>query len=158
MIGAAIVFCLPMFMALLAVVYQLVGDWFCMLAFFSLLFSLVIWLPMGDLSHENEEQNADGTKGIDNSGVLAPQSHTAASAEFTCRGKVSNVFKLLALLFIALFAINLTSDLDKDEREVSDSFQKQNDDQSAIVVITMHKHDVELHCRLPDGKPPDRTW
>eukprot|EP01043_Picozoa_sp_COSAG02_P028642 COSAG02_NODE_1745_length_11097_cov_12.346518_3_plen_140_part_00 len=123
MIGAAIVFCLPMFMALLAVVYQLVGDWYCMLAFFSLLLSLVIWLPMGDLSHEDEKESADGTKGIDHNGVLAPQSHTAASAEFTCRGRVSNVFKLLTLLFLALFAMSLTSDLDKDEREVSDVFQ-----------------------------------
>ena len=117
MIGAAIVFCLPMFMALLAVVYQLVGDWYCMLAFFSLLFSLIIWLPMGDLSHEDE--SGDGTKGIDHSGVLAPQSHTAASDEFVCRGRISNLFKLCTMVFIVLFVLDFTEELDKDEREVS---------------------------------------
>lgn len=117
MIGAAIVFCLPMFMALLAVVYQLVGDWYCMLAFFSLLFSLIIWLPMGDLSHEDE--SGDGTKGIDHSGVLAPQSHTAASDEFICRGRISNLFKLCTMVFIVLFVLDFTEELDKDEREVS---------------------------------------
>lgn len=116
MIGAAIVFCLPMFMALLAVVYQLVGDWYCMLAFVSLLCSLAIWLPMGDLSHEDEA--ADGVKGIDRSGVLAPQSHTAASAEFACRGRVSNLFKLLTVIFIALFAAETTQELDADEKQV----------------------------------------
>eukprot|EP01043_Picozoa_sp_COSAG02_P008765 COSAG02_NODE_286_length_25649_cov_13.411272_18_plen_139_part_00 len=126
MIGAAVVFCLPMFMALLAVVYQLVGDWYCMLAFFSLLFSLVIWLPIGDVSHGHEDESANGTKWIDRGGVLAPQSHTAASAEFTCRGRISNLFKLLTLVFFLLFALGLTKDLDKDEREVSGSFQTTN--------------------------------
>ena len=154
MIGAAIVFCLPMFMALLAVVYQLIGDWYCMLAFFSLLFSLVIWLPMGDLSHEDEQETADGTKGIDNSGVLAPQSHTAASAEFTCRGRISNLFKLLTLLFFALFAITLTSDLDRDERQVSDSIQKQNDEQSAIGGLRLRCTNT-MSCYVADSLMPN---
>jgi len=29
MIGASIIFCLPMFMALLAVIYQALGDFYC---------------------------------------------------------------------------------------------------------------------------------
>lgn len=119
MIGAAIVFCLPMFMALLAVVYQLIGDWYCMLAFFSLVFSLLIWLPMGDLSHD--DKSANDTAGIDSNGVLAPQSHTAASAEFSCRGRVSNLFKLLTLVFVTLFVLDMTNELDKDVKEVRDA-------------------------------------
>ena len=122
MIGAAIVFCLPMFMALLAVIYQLVGDWYCMLAFFSLLLSLLIWLPMGDLSH-SDESAPNGATVIVNSGVLAPQSHTAASAEFTCRGRISNVFKVLTVMFIVLFALGVSDELDKDERQVTINHQ-----------------------------------
>lgn len=116
MIGAAIVFCLPMFMALLAVIYQLVGDWYCMLAFFSLLLSLLIWLPLGDLAHDEKAATDNG--GIDSNGVLAPQSHTAASAEFVCRGRVSNLFKLLTVAFLVLFVLNLANELDDEEKQV----------------------------------------
>lgn len=120
MIGAAIVFCLPMFMALLAVIYQLVGDFYCMAAFCSLLLSLLIWLPLGDLSHEDAGNDPNGVR----KGVLAPQSHTAATAEFKTRGQISNVFKLLTLLFIVLFITSALSELEKDEKdEVKSTFK-----------------------------------
>jgi hypothetical protein len=68
MIGAAIVFCLPMFMALLAVIYQLVGNWYCCMAFISLLLSLLVWLPFGDLSHDDAADTPGelGSKGCGN--------------------------------------------------------------------------------------------
>lgn len=125
MIGASIVFCLPMFMALLAVIYQLVGDFYCMAAFFSLLLSLLVWLPLGDLSHESAEDDPNGMK----KGVLAPQSHTAATAEFTCRGRISNLFKLLTLLFLVLFIRSAMSELEKDEKdEMKSTFVSSLDD------------------------------
>jgi len=45
MVGASVVFCMPMFTALLAVVYQLIGDYYCCIAFLLLLSSLIVWLP-----------------------------------------------------------------------------------------------------------------
>lgn len=50
-LGASIVFCLPTFMALLAVMYQLLGNYFLMAAFIALLLSLLVWLPVGNLRY-----------------------------------------------------------------------------------------------------------
>jgi hypothetical protein len=53
---------------LLAVIYQLVGNWYCCMAFISLLLSLLVWLPFGDLSHDDAADTPGelGSKGCGN--------------------------------------------------------------------------------------------
>jgi uncharacterized membrane protein YtjA (UPF0391 family) len=107
-LGASLFFCLPMFMAMLAVIYQLVGDYFCMAAFLSLLLSLLVWSPRGKLSHASSKREEKG--------VLAPQSHTMAANEFVWRGRLSKALKVLTLVFIVLFVYSTLSGLERKEQ------------------------------------------
>ena len=82
-----------------------------MVAFLSLLLSLRGWLPAGDL--QSGDDQGVGASG----GVLAPQSHSAASAEFVCRGRLSNVFKLLTVVMLAMFALSEHKEMERADRQ-----------------------------------------
>ena len=82
-----------------------------MVAFLSLLLSLLVWLPAGDL--QSGDDQGVGASG----GVLAPQSHSAASAEFVCRGRLSNVFKLLTVVMLAMFALSEHKEMERADRQ-----------------------------------------
>ena len=131
MIGAAIVFCLPTFTALLASIYQLVGNYYCMAAFLSLLLSLLVWLPMRDLSQEE----ADAGRAMDKRGVLAPQSHSDATAGLTLRGRLSMLFNLVALLFLALFIYFAATELNQLEQRVVKSVFKRELQDLVLIVL-----------------------
>ena len=120
-VGASIVYCLPMFTALLAVVYQMIGDYYCCAAFMCLIFSLLIWLP------ERRSKTYSGT--------LAPQTHSQASKEFTRRGYFSLALKLACGVFFILFVNNLKNSLDsKEVKEVSDMLKSAKGN---IIIMTM---------------------
>ena len=121
LIGASIVFCLPMFTALLAVINQAVGDFWCTGGFVLLVFSLVVWLPFGDV-----KADPDDATGTTKNGVLEPQSHASASVEFQCRGYISLGAKILAVCCLAVFALRLRGDLDQDEKQQVNLFMKDN--------------------------------
>ena len=105
LVGASIVFCLPMFTALLAVINQLVGDTYCTIAFLFLLGSLLVWLP----EHKRK----------DYAGTLAPQSHLQATKELTTRGYYSVGLKALCGVFLIFFAAALRQQMDKEEAEAA---------------------------------------
>lgn len=65
---------------------------------FAILFmfiSIVVWLPVGDLSH--------GVADNDNQGLLEPQSSDVASNELLARNRISLFSKLMAVAFLLLF-------------------------------------------------------
>jgi len=117
-----------------------------MAAFIALVLSLLVWLPVGEFSRlqvtsrvkfsmQNREkgyylslivslltvthlpstlQAAMPVK--KEKGVLAPQSHTAATAEVVWRGRVSIGLRLVALVFFVLFLLSAIADLERDQQ------------------------------------------
>jgi len=74
-----------------------------LLSFLSLLVSIFIWLPVGDLSH--------GIVPDDYKGMMQPQSVESAVNEMNTRNRISVVCKILSFSFMVQFSIS--SDIGK---------------------------------------------
>ena len=116
MMCAAILFCLPMFVALLAVIFQAVGDIWCMLAFLCLTLSVLIFLPVSGCGNNKGDGDGDG-KARRKPSSIEPQTHELASQDLDCRSHLSLGLKCVATIFLVIFVFVNYVRLSDEQRE-----------------------------------------
>ena len=116
-IGASIVLGMPMLSATMISIHQVIGDLWSLGALLGLFASILVWLPIGDLSH--------GVEADDNHGLIAPQPYTVAINELAVRNLWSFCLKLLSTILLVVFFAE--SDIGQIVKVEVENYAMQND-------------------------------
>lgn len=106
--AAALMFCLPLLGAFLALFQNMVGHWLTMLACVFSLCAFLVFFPTGDLVKPENYASVAPAEKVQSTptwhGLLHPQTREDARNEVLARFKLQHLFRILALACIIAFA------------------------------------------------------